>query len=100
MQTQFYMSIRERIANTLVLLERNLGELHQQLTQGLSVITAIEFPDNHFQFFLAVCQSPNPPTLTELLAWIRLYELNNPDIMRRDDLFTLIHHRCFPGEHQ
>lgn len=100
MQTPFYASIRERIANILILLQLDFGTLHQQITQGLSIYQSILFSDEHLQFFLAACQSPHPPTLTELLAWFRLYELNNPDIMSRDDLFALIHHRCFPGEHQ
>ncbi len=99
-QTQSYASIRQRIANTLALLQLDFGELHQQITQGLSINPPVLFLDEHFQFFLAVCQSPNPPMLTELLAWIRLYDLNNPDIMSREDLFALIHHRCFPGVHQ
>ncbi|RIK92593.1 MAG: hypothetical protein DCC73_12525 [Proteobacteria bacterium] len=99
-QVPRYASIRERIAYTLVLLQLDFGVLHQQITQGLSVITAIEFSNDDFLFFRHVCQSPHPPTLTELLAWIRLYVLNNPDIMSRDELFALIHRRCFPGEHQ
>jgi hypothetical protein len=100
LNSQFYAPIRQLVVDTVLLLEADLGSLHQQLTQGLSVITAIEFSNDDFEFFQNVCQSPNPPTATELLAWIRLYVLNNPDIMSRDELFALIHRRCFPGEHQ
>lgn len=93
---QAYASIAGIIDETITLLSADYATLHPRITGGLSTISPILFTQEDFNLFMAACQSQHPPTLTELLAWIRLYEMDDPAVMSRDELVNLILRRCFP----